>query len=242
MALFESVLIIGPTSEFRDSYGEAFRKFGCQVSFAENYTQAQAIFRENSEVDVILIEVQDAMVGCLNFIRGVRKHDLQHNVVFVVCDHLDSRVTEAFFEGADGVFAKPMQLDDLSKAVAMAYATRVEPPPQRLHPRKRITRTRVSYSFESSIAPGYATNIGLGGLFIGTMDSIPPIDKKIEFTLMFDEPAIPSFSGMGFVRWERPAIAYGRPRGFGLEFDGIKTEILDQLMNQMLGQNIPTKR
>lgn len=171
-------------------------------------------------VDAIVLEVDPPIADVFPFVRKVRTVMKKPTPVFLICRGPVIDSGEAFFEGIESVFARPISDEDIAKGIAFALECR-KGHNERKHERTSVVRARVTFKAGSIETSGFATNFSRGGMFVGSMGALPKPGERIEFTIYIDDGPGAEVSGQGIVRWLRPNIQYGRPRGFGLQFDGL---------------------
>lgn len=215
-----TLLIVAEKPQNRDELKTLFEELGCKVVQDENESQALGTLKNGFKPDMVLLEAEAPINSTIDFVRNVRSLYEDIPSVFIVCDSVDPLFADAFFEGVDAIFVRPINAEEVEKGVAFSYAESLENC-NRAHQRKRIQRARVSYEFDWQKATGYATNFSLGGMFVGSMDQLPVKNQKIKFKLSFEEEAGRELTGYAVVKWLRSNLKFGRPRGFGIEFVGL---------------------
>lgn len=234
------LLIVAPAGETRAQLAGAFRGIGCHALVVGDETQAIRTLQSNLKIDGILLEVEPPISCSFQFVRYVRSHVTEAPPVFLVTDRIDPHFDNAFFEGVEAIFVKPLMPDEVLRGVAYSSDTLLAQP-IRNHRRKRIRRARVSYSVDSKNVLGYATNIGSGGMFIGSMDRLPSANQKIKFVLLSENSKAAEVCGVAIVKWLRPKIEHGRPRGFGVEFTELDQDTV-KVVSELSESSDPSAR
>jgi Tfp pilus assembly protein PilZ len=146
----------------------------------------------------------------------------------LLADRIGPRFEEAYYEGAEAIFVKPVAMEELAKGVAYTFDSELIQA-KRQHRRKKIQRARVAYAHSDGLSiSAYGTNISAGGMFVATMDDLPTSGQEISFRLQF-ETLKEELTGSAIVRWVRSKIDAGRPRGFGCEFKGLEPDTITKL-------------
>lgn len=183
------------------------------------------------QIDVVLFNLEPGVQvsSCFDFVRHLRKSDPEWPAVFMVCDGVEGYFNNAFFEGINGVFVRPLNLGEFNKAIAIAYSELVGHRDRKFE-RRQLQRMEIVYSVGSQEAKGYGTDISTGGLFIGTMGILPFQRQTISFQMRISPETV--LSGTAVVKWMRHQIEFGRPRGFGVEFAEVDQELLASILSK----------
>lgn len=216
LALLNKTILIVSANAAED-LSDTFNGFGCKSVFVGKPANVIDSIKENIAIDMVVLDVTLPIINGLQLVRQIRALKEDVPAIFVICDGVDSTLDEAFFEGVDAIFVRPLDLDELEKGVAFSYSEALENSSRR-HVRKRVYRARVSYEFDWQKGKGYATNFSMGGMFVGSMDELPNRFQKIKFTVTFENEGQELISA-GVVKWCRSRLTFGRPRGFGVEFN-----------------------
>lgn len=220
-----TVLVVAENAEARNEMKSTFQMFGWQAVVAENPSVAMAALTKDPKINMIVVDVKSPISGSFEFVREASRISESEKPIFLVCDRLDPYVNEAFYEGVEAVFVKPLTFESIAKGVAVSYASILGHTTRR-HDRLRVRRARVTYEIGAEKILGYATNISEGGLFIGSMGTLPRSGQIIKFKMTIEGHDI---RGEGRVRWLRAKLEYGRPPGFGIQFvtmDAKSSEIM----------------
>lgn len=229
--LFNTLMIVASGNESRQLLAQKCQEFGCKVLIAENINHAIEIAQTEPSIDVVLYEVAagEKIVSCFDFVRVVRMSHREMPPIFVLCDEAESNLGNVFYEGVTGIFLRPLNVGDLTKAIAVAYAELLGHR-DRQFKRRRLHYANATYSSDSLTLEGFVTDISLGGMFIGTQWELPKINQQIKFKLSIVGHS--ALSGGAIVRWVRPELELGRPRGFGIEFKGVDQATLTAILRE----------
>jgi CheY-like chemotaxis protein len=229
-SLFDSLLVIGSDANGREQLCSALTGFGCKARFADNFEEAKKLFQIMPRIDVVLIDVPSGGIvnDTFDFVRQLRLIDGQATSVFVICDQSENNFMHAFYEGINGVFVRPFDLGSFTKALAIAYSELLGHKERKFR-RYQVARVKIKYSVEGHASEGFAGNISLGGLFVGSNDPLPAIGETILFKMTRTFPNM-DLVGSGIIKWVRPEIMYGRPRGFGIEFVDVDRTMLSKFI------------
>lgn len=222
-ALFErTVLIIERLPEVREMIAGAFQNFRCKVLLASSHSEAFNLIETQPRIDFVIADVGNPISNGFPFLEKLRTLDNQRPPVFFIADKRDADFDEAFFLGADAIFLQPIHFDELVKGVAFSYDLLVDHS-DRKHKRRRVRRSRIQFSNRATglSGTGYVMNLSAGGMYVSAMYNHPTANQTIDFKLIHEsEPPI-ELSGQATIKWLRPIAEYGRPPGFGAEFNNL---------------------
>lgn len=240
----KTIIVANSNPETRESIAGALQNFNCKVLLAANSAEAVKLVHTNPQIEVVIIEVPNPISNAFEFMDQIRSEQDDRPPVFFVTEKRDQHFDQAFFEGVEGIFIKPIHFDELVKGVAFSHNMVMDKATGRMHNRRRLRRARVVFTNETNgiAAQGYVTNISSGGLFICSLATLPALEQKLKFKFRYDENRDEplEFSGRAVVRWLRPFSDLGRPTGFGVEFLELENggrEIVDRLSTR--GPNTP---
>lgn len=138
--------------------------------------------------------------------------------MFVILNGPGDQLHDAFFEGAECMFEEPHSAESLILAMYNSLNEFYNEQKKRKFARKKVARVRAVVETDQGAIEGYAQNISLGGVFIGTWDKLPAPSEKVTVRLSPDGSTESVICGEAVVRWVRTEIKDGRPKGFGVEF------------------------
>lgn len=227
--LFNKLLIVASGDDSRNLLFRKCQEFGCQVLIADHINRAIEIAQNEPALDVVLYEIApgEKLSSSFDFLRVLQMTRREMPPIFLLCDEAESNLGSIFYEGVTGVFVKPLDVGDLTKAIAVSYAELLGHR-DRQFKRRRLQYASVAYSSEATAFEGFATDISLGGMFIGSQWTLPNINQQIKFKLTIVGHS--ALSGGAIVRWVRPEVELGRPRGFGIEFRGVDQATLTSIL------------
>jgi CheY-like chemotaxis protein len=218
-----SILIIG-SAEVSRELAAIFQPTGSKLEHVATYVEAHGVLKSGSKIELLILEANDPVETSYRFIRELRASGLEVPPLFLITDKLAPKLQNAYYEGFEAVFLKPLAPDEVLTGIAFSYDA-IRGHANRKHSRKQIQRVRIAFTLDSTEFQGYATNISLGGMFVGTFDDQPaqlPLSGVLfKFKLMFEDKGNDSVFGIASARWLRQKIELGRPRGFGAQFVGL---------------------
>ena len=220
-----TILLIASSLKTREELAGIFQQYGCKSLMAGNDKEALDLIYHGIGVDVILKSVESPISSSFKFVRNAYLQFSDLPPIFFISNQLDPHFDNAFFEGVEAIFVEPIQPDELVEGVAFSLEALMNQR-ERKHRRQRIRNVKVSYNVGSSQNSGYATNISTGGMFVGSMLTLPNPGQLINFRLSSEGQNKIELSGFAIVRWLRQKMKHGRPRGFGIEFVGLDVDAL----------------
>jgi len=225
-----TVLVCSHDRETRDLISGAFQSFRCKVILANDDEAAARQIQTNDEIDFALYDVGGPIEKGIAFLQRIPPAALERVPFFFVTDRADEPLEEAFINGAEGVFNKPLHFDELVKGVAFTYGI-IQQNAHRQFRRQRIrnARARVTAARGQNPLSGFVTNISAGGMFISSWSILPPANQVVDFKIEFGDDETIEVTGQAIVRWLRPFREFGRPPGVGLEFTSLDEETLEKL-------------
>ena len=226
----KSILIVSTSEASRQELASGLQSLGMKALMVATEEAAINSLQEVPPIEIVLFEVESPISSAFGFLRRVRALASAGlaPAVILLADRIGPRFEEAYYEGAEAIFVRPIAIDELAKGIAFTFDSELVQA-KRQHRRKRLQRARVAYSHSEGLSiSAYGTNISVGGMFIASMDDLPVSGQEIGFRLQF-EALKEEIQGNATVRWVRTKIDSGRPRGFGIEFKGLEAASLEKI-------------
>jgi len=209
-----------------------------QCALQMNLSEALGYLASGKKVDAILYEVDSPISSGLDFLSRVLAIDGSSAPVFFVSDKLDQQYYEAFFQGVEAIFFKPLEVEKVLKSIAFSLSMLTDQS-MRQHPRRRLKRARIQYSPSEGLpANGYVADISAGGMFISSMSELPKEGDIIKYKLMYRADESIEINGSAIVKWIRPGLELGRPPGFGVQFDNPSERAKELILRLVAEGNI----
>ena len=136
---------------------------------------------------------------------------------------------DAYNFGADAIFGKPFDIDEIIKKIVdlkRTFRERFQVPVTISGPKVQI-RLKLSGLTESSNAN--LLNIGRGGMFIST-EMTPPVGTTFHFEIAFNDGHYSPLIGSAVVRWVRTKKSDQNNSGFGAEFKELNDKSTENFM------------
>lgn len=213
------LLALVRSDETRAELTLAFRASGTEVVFADDAGDCLRKLKEQSPLDIVLIEETGAVASAIGLIREINRQSLSVPL-FLLSASAEPGFDEVFLEGADAIFVRPLSASDLRNFVLRSYVAQ-QGHARRSFERSRILRAKITFAPAgaeiSTGSSGFAMDVSKGGMFVGTMNALPEVGETIRFKMRFEQKDV-EFEGEAEVRWLRKELEYGKPRGFGVRF------------------------
>ena len=180
---------------------------------------------ENEKCDLIICDFRLVNSSGLDLLNQIKKINASEPGFILVTGNDDSGMDEIFALGADAVFLKPWDCDQLSNKIKSLLQIPRDrwTPRQRMETNNNIVQLKCA-SFDSGLI-AKIINVGRGGMFIAMDDQFPALGGKISFS--FDNATI---VGNAIVRWVRRKSSSGLPSGIGVEFIELNEEQITAIL------------
>jgi CheY-like chemotaxis protein len=162
----------------------------------------------------------------IDLLLKIQSHMPHPPPIVLVSAFSETTAQEAYHEGAQGVFAKPIDYDALSKTVRKRLL------PMREQYQEKDTLGRSAFTLECSLTELDETlhtsscSIGRGGFFLHMPQQFPRPGEVISFKIAFGEKGC-VLEGQGLVRWVRSRAEGEAKSGIGVEFSYLTPASLD---------------
>ena len=217
----QNILIVEDEEDFREILKEEFEFQGAKVIEASNGEEALTHL-QNHTVDLMISDVRMPKVGGFELLTQVKDKDPTQPMVLLITAFSDVSVEEAFHEGAEAIFSKPFEIQELIHTVNEL----LKPLEERwTHRDQRIPcEIEVHLSFQSWEASysQRAINISRGGMFVRQESPVAKTGQKVAFEIQFQDATSVNINGEGFIRWVRTHSEKGLPTGLGIEFSWLE--------------------
>ncbi len=171
---------------------------------------------QRTAVDLIISDIQMPHMTGIQLLRKVQESFPKPPPLILVSAFSDTVREEAYAAGAQGVFAKPIEFEELTAAVAR----RLLSIPDQFRSSSELSQggLAIEESFLSRKAAliDHKFALGRGGFFISLAGPFPRVDSEMTFALHFEEEN-GSIEGRGIVRWIRRDRASAYQAGIGVE-------------------------
>src|ERR1017187_4547315 len=157
---------------------------------------------ETTKVHLIISDMRMPHLDGVGFLDRVKASNPNLPVVIFVTGFSDISADEAYGKGAAAVMSKPFRRKELLEAIHTAlnishqiYEQRHERLPTDLKVNLNLKDLRTEIL-------AHVINIGQGGIFVSTNDSLPQVGTRVDFNISFGS-RFQTLEGYGVVRWAR---------------------------------------
>jgi len=231
------ILVVDDELGYREVLADEFNMAGATVLTAESGSKAIEHFNQH-KIDAIISDIRMPNGDGIEFLDRVKTINAKIPVFMLITGYSDLSNEDAYDKGAEALFSKPCNLDDLINAVQQ----KLLPEEQRWQRQMYSVTTKLVVELKApSIAQALQArvlNIGRGGMFLCYEGSPIDIETSITFSLRNLDSNLPIFEGVGICRWFRHHDKSDLPNGVGIEFTQLEEQSL-QTMQKMLSENLP---
>lgn len=227
--MFQRILIVDDEPLIQSILAEEFEDAGYEVSKASSGSEAFQTLTQN-KVDLIVSDVKMPGMSGIDLLLKIQSHLPQPPPMVLVSAFSETTAQEAYHEGAQGVFAKPIDYEALSKTVRKRLL------PMREQYQEMNTMGQSALTLECSLTEldedlhTTSCSIGRGGFFLQMPQQFPRPGEVISFKITFGGKAC-VLEGQGLVRWVRTRAEGDVKSGIGVEFSYLTPASLDIFEN-----------
>lgn len=195
------ILIIDDEALIRRILSEEFQDHGYEVLVAAGGEEALKILHEE-RVDLVISDVQMPNLTGMQVLSRVQHELASPPPVILVTAFSEKTIQEALAAGAQGVFSKPIDFEQLVLAVGnrlLPLTARFCPDQGTAEPQCKVKLTFANFDQSQR---DHHFSIGTGGFFVACQENFPKVGQTIEFDITFSENHS-HLKGRGMVRWTR---------------------------------------
>ncbi len=215
------ILIVDDEPDLLEIMSMRLQMEGFQTFTASSVSEALECLEKNAGIEVMVSDIRMPGENGIDLLGKLRDRDPKSPILFFLTGSLNLPIEEAFSQGAEGIFRKPVQFTNLVNAIRAAVARA-----QQFSNGRQHTRLEVDFAVQLEIPGGVAkstrlrmSNLGRGGMFV-RMDqgTLPDVGTALQFVFLFSDESLPRLEGEGKVVWVRQEPRDQGPRGMGIEF------------------------
>lgn len=233
------ILIVDDEIEFCDLLADDFkRKIPGSKTFTATSGRKAFELLANERPRVVISDIRMPDGDGLELLERVRRVKFDESpIVILTTGYTDFDLDMLIDEGAEAVFTKPFEMDDLIRTLEAALVP--------LEKKWLMQRRSVGMKTGHHLEIGFAVNthapadshvlqtntlvkFGRGGCFLPLTEHFPPVDTKLSFSIALEAKTTTKFSGLATVRWiRRQTTEQGGMKllsGCGLEFNELNDE------------------
>jgi CheY-like chemotaxis protein len=226
----QTLLIVDDEIDFREVLSLSFERKGFKTLMAGSGNEAMEMIKKNEAIDLIISDVQMPNGDGKELLKRVREYHFCKPIFLFLSGFSKVSAIEAYDGGAEGILTKPIDFSSILSVVIKA----LQPLQTRWQPSewRGEANLTIKLKFESfdAIQSGRVLNIGRGGFYIASNETLPKVNDKVFFKIDFTRDVIPLIEGHGIVKWVRPSQEGLNAPGFGVEI----TDLNDETRNQLI--------
>jgi CheY-like chemotaxis protein len=223
----KKVLVVDDEPDIRDILTFEFELYDVIVTQACEAEEALKLI-ETQDFDLIVSDIRMPGGDGLTLIKGLKQGPKAHVPLIFVSGFADLSLSEAYDLGAEGVFQKPFEFEDLISAASRCLQKEQE----RFNNYNSKLNSNYVFRFknwEEAINSGQI-NLGRGGFFLSHLPTqASELNQEVKFEINFEETKS-VFRGTGRIRWSRKQVYQNLSVGMGLEIisldDGSRNDFL----------------
>ena len=225
------VLVVDDEVALADALCFDVEDAGYEALKAHSGNDAIALLKTR-KVDLIISDVRMPNGSGLELLAEVKKGNSDEPVVLLISGFSDVKPEDAYALGAEGVFAKPFEIDLLLRQIERCLL-----PKERRWERVNVQGgdgTSVSLRLQGFEAARQAAllNLGRGGMCLELGELAPVVGSRIEFTVTFSDDRFSPMSGTGEIRWRKVDLD-GKRCQVGFEFLSLTGESLPIILSMI---------
>lgn len=231
----KKVLIVDDEPDIREILLEEFKQEGATTFEAADGLDALTIIEAN-QVDAVVSDIRMPKKNGIELLKWIKARGAKAPLVVLFSGYSELSKEDAYHLGADALFGKPFDPQELVEQVAVSLL-----PAQEKFVRLS-ERFPVDYIVEMSFSDislplrTKAINLGRGGMFITMENEFPSFGDNIYFRLLIETPKPHLFEGVGKCKWIRKEATKQLSSGIGIEFVSLSKEslrILQEILNSL---------
>ncbi len=224
----KTILIVDDEPDLREIFADEFKSEGATVLEAENGTTALEIAKRE-KLDAVITDIRMPGGGGIELLDNLKKLSPNVPVVMLITGFADFTHEDAYHKGADAIFSKPCNLQEMMRSVERALMPEKE---RWVRKFERVpTDLSIEFSFQnqSGSIQSKLMNIGRGGIFLAVQDKLPPVGSTVYFKIGFQTDGT-SIEGRALCRWTRKTAQENFPVGAGFEFLDLSSDCTNRIM------------
>jgi CheY-like chemotaxis protein len=224
----KTILVVDDEPAIRELFKTEFTFQGCECYEAESGQSALELYKQKT-FDAIVSDIRMPNGDGMFFLQKILELGDPTSFLVFITGYSDIPVEEFYERGADLVVQKPFEVDIIVKMIEDSLQA------PRAHWRQMvriITILNVAVKWSEQEEPLYLLtyNMSRRGFFIQSKGKLPDINSSIDFEISVrTHTGDRIFSGQAVVIWVRRESTIERPSGFGVEYIGSDTRVMDEL-------------
>ena len=240
-----NILIVDNSIQLREALAYFFKKSGFTVFEAGDGKIAWEILKA-TKIELIVSDIRMPELDGFTLLRKLREDDsLKHIPLIFVTGFADLSSDEAYQHGANDIFSKPFDPEDILASAIELLKPKVERwagnDISQADSYKQVINLKANELLFSQ--QGQNINFGNSGFFVHCEQAQPEEGELIRFEIEFSNGEIKKLNCLGRVAWNRPKIDNKKTPGYGVQIVALDSEtslsFIDKLEHSKVSATIP---
>ena len=227
-----NVLIVDDMMHLREALAFFFKKKGFTVFEACNGKIAFNILNE-ATIGLIISDIRMPELGGLELLQQVRRTSSLSHIPFIfVSAFADLSNDEAFHNGANDIFPKPFDAEDiLNASIELLKPVKSRWMPNKLHAPEGIKKVILKAQEMHLNSPGQPINFGKSGFFVQSNEQPPEVGDLLHFKIEFEKGVLTDLKCLGQVAWTRVSTDGQKSPGYGVQIREVDMSMKDAFID-----------
>jgi CheY-like chemotaxis protein len=217
------VMIVDDEPDLREILKDEFSMMGADTVEAANGREAAEVLAQKN-IDFIVSDIRMPGGDGVSLLKVAKAKNPIKPAMVLITGFADINPSEAYSIGAEGFVTKPFDLESLRKLAEGHMLLGSKRWAKDLVAKKEIT---IQLNGATEIANHAEIKWGRGGAFITVHQGSYHLGDQVKVVLSSASSNAMAFSGV--VRWSRSEAQPHLPKGIGLEFQAMTSELLLEL-------------
>jgi len=212
------ILVVDDEPDIREILREELEFVGAKITEAGSGNEAFDLVSKQ-KFDFVITDANMPNGDGFDLLGKIREKDTKHPFVIFVSGQAEFSPAKALAEGANAIFGKPMNVEDLIARMRILQKAPIDRWSRKSERVKIDESVNLSFKDLPSSIEGRSLDIGQGGMFVALESKFPKIGSSLAFSIDFeDSKLLKKIEGVGVVRWVRHNQEGALPPGIGIEF------------------------
>jgi len=218
----KTILIVDDEKEIRDMVALEFQTLGARTFEASSGSEAIRVLSER-KADAVITDIRMPEGTGIELLDQMKRTNPVAPVFVLVTGFADITDEKAMSKGAEAIFAKPFNLEELVTSVEAALT------PMNLRWKTKHQGIQTNLNVElrladfDSAALGRIVLLGRTGILVQFSGKAPRRGTRVSFSIRFDGGSVQAIEGQGIIRWVLPTAC-------GVEFTELQDSVRDQII------------
>jgi len=213
----KKILVTDDEPGYQEVLRDEFRMADATVLTAGNGSQALDILK-NEDICAIISDVRMPGGNGIELLDRVKTKNEKTPIVMLITGFADLEPEDGYDKGAEAIFSKPCNLDQLVEAIYRASLPEKERFVQKYEVASNDFQIKLRVkSFDDAIQKKLFS-MGRGGMFLPITGKLPCVGMRVSFLMTSNLISKTIFEGIGICRWSRAVAEPNLPTGIGIEF------------------------